>query len=473
MTMIPPTDPAVQQLHAWIDSHQDEIVTALQGVLRIPSLEAPAEPNAPYGAALRQALDYTLSLCERLGFRTKDFDGYAGHAEFGAGAEYVAALGHLDVVPEGDSWQHPPYGATLENGYLYARGSADDKGPTFAALFAAKALLDSGLPLKRRVRLIFGCNEESGFGCVHHYFEVAKEERPALAFTPDAGFPLIYAEKGIANLYFEKELPQGDLPLRISSAHGGRRPNMVPDYAEATLVGTTEALAQAALELDKFWDRNVILNSTNDTLTVIATGKSAHGARPQSGDNAVARLARALLTLDLPEASIWLKWVADTVDPTGSALGIAHKDDVAGPLTSNLGILEYTPDHKVRLTYNIRYPVTWNIHALLAANQPVREKAGMTLAEFEDQPPLHVPLDQEPVATLLRVYREETGDHESQPGTMGGGTYARATPHAVAYGAGFPGGSDGPAHEPDERIAVSTVLNAAKIYAHAFYEMAK
>src|ERR1019366_3668377 len=154
--MIPPTDPAIRQLHAWIDDHNDEILAALQGVLRIPSVEAAAQPNAPYGIPVREALDYTLALCKRLGFRTRDFAGYAGHAEFGAGPEYVAALGHLDVVPEGDGWQYPPYGATLDNGYLYARGSADDKGPTYAALFGAKALLDSGLPLKRRVRLIFG-----------------------------------------------------------------------------------------------------------------------------------------------------------------------------------------------------------------------------------------------------------------------------------------------------------------------------
>src|SRR5579862_4909500 len=221
----PPSDPEVAQLHAWIDDHQAEIIAALQGVLRIPSLKAAPEPNAPFGQCPREALDYTLALCERLGFRTHDDEGYAGHAEFGEGLEYVGVLGHLDVVPEGDGWHYPPYGATVDEGYVYARGAADDKGPTYAALFAAKALLDSGLALKRRVRLIFGCDEESGFGCVHHYFEVAKEERPAVGFTPDSGFPLIYAEKGIANLIFEKALPSDARPLHILKAHGGLRPN--------------------------------------------------------------------------------------------------------------------------------------------------------------------------------------------------------------------------------------------------------
>lgn len=468
-----PTDPNVQKLHAWIESHEDEIVEALQGVLRIPSVEAEAAPGAPFGEKVREALDYSLALCDRLGFRTKNVDGYAGHAEMGQGEEMVAALGHLDVVPEGDRWEHEPYGAILEDGYIYARGSADDKGPTYAALFGAKAIMECGFPLKRRIRIIFGCNEESGFACVEHYFNVAKEERPLYAFTPDAGFPLVYAEKGIADLVFEKELPGGEHPLRIVKAEGGRRPNMVPDYAEATLQGTPEAIATAAETLAKFWDRNVTFERTPDEIVVQAIGKSAHGARPQLGDNAVSRLARALATLDLPDRSVWLGWVNEMVDTTGAALGIAHTDDVAGPLTSNLGILETTADNKIQVTFNIRYPVTWTLEELLEANRAVREKTGWTLAHTRNQPPLYVPLDKEPVATLLRVYQEETGDTESKPRTMGGGTYARATPNAVAYGAGFPNSSDGPAHEPDERIAVSTVLNAAKIYAHALYDLAK
>ncbi len=470
-----PTDPNVQRLHTWIESHEDEIVKALQGVLRIPSVEAPAAgPGAPFGQPVREALEYTLALCDRLGFKTKNVDGYAGHAEMGEGEEMIAALGHLDVVPEGDRWEHEPYGAALEDGYLYARGSADDKGPTYAALYAAKAIMECGLlPLKRRIRLIFGCNEESGFACVEHYFNVAKEERPVYAFTPDAGFPLIYAEKGIADLVFEKPLPTGEYALRITQAGGGRRPNMVPDYAEATLQGTPEAVAAAVETLDKFWDNNVTFEKSASGIVVRAVGKSAHGARPTLGDNAVARLARALATLDLPEKKVWLEWVDEMVETTGASLGVAHTDDVAGPLTSNLGILETTADNKIRVTFNIRYPVTWTLEELLEANRAVREKTGWTIAHTRNQPPLYVPLDQEPVSTLLRVYQEETGDMESKPRTMGGGTYARSTPNAVAYGAGFPNSSDGPAHEPDERIAVVTVLNAAKIYAHALYELAK
>ncbi len=474
MILKTPKDAQIQKLYTWVDEHQKEIVEALQGVLKIRSLEAaPAGDKAPFGQPVRDALDYTLELCEKLGFTTKDVDGYAGHAEMGTGEKMVMAMGHLDVVPEGEGWRHEPYGAVIEDGFIYARGASDDKGPTYAALFGAKAILDCGLKIKKRIRVLFGCNEESGFGCVHYYWGTAQEEVPEYAFTPDASFPLIYAEKGIAGIVLEKELPVEERPLKIASASGGLRPNMVPESAVATLIGEPDALDAAEAELKRFWDKNISFVRGSETITVMAAGKSAHGARPTLGDNAVARLARALGALDLAEKEVWLDFAAETVDPTGAALGIEAKDDVAGSLTSNLGILEYTDDNKVRLTYNIRYPVKSTLPDLLKGSEPLLQKEGWTLAKSDDAVPLYVPLDEEPVKTLLKVYRDATGDTTSQPGTMGGGTYARATPRAVAFGAAFPGGTDGPAHEPDERIAIETLLNAAKIYAQSLYELAK
>ena len=73
----------------------------------------------------------------------------------------------------------------------------------------------------------------------------------------------------------------------------------------------------------------------------------------------------------------------------------------------------------------------------------------------------------------MRVYQLETGDQVTQPYTMGGGTYARATPNVICYGMGFPDGDDGPAHEPDEKVNIERLGRAAKIYAHALYELAR
>jgi succinyl-diaminopimelate desuccinylase len=471
-----PPDPEVQKLHAWIDDHRDEIISGLQGVLRIPSVRADAAPGAPFGRPIARALEYTLDLCDRLGFRTKNVDGYAGHAEFGEGPEMVAALGHLDVVPEGDGWRHDPYGAVIEDGDIYARGAFDDKGPTFAALYGAKALMDSGLPLKRRVRVIFGCNEESGFACVKHYWQTAGEERPVVAFTSDGWFPLVYAQKGYARLVLEKELSSGELPLRVATARFGL-PGIASDHAEAHLVGTPEAVYQAVIALHSYWDRNVSYEPHNDGLIVRASGRSGRWTgsdyRLSGDDSAVARLARALSILELPEKEAWIDFVADTADTSGAVLGIAGSDEVTGPLTSELDSLEYRPSGRVRLTYTIRYPATWSFDSVMEANRPVREEYGWSVAEYSDRPAHHVPLDEEPVPTLLRVYREATGDSESEPITMTGGSYIRATPHCAGFGAEFPGQREGPPHQSNERFAVSTLLAAAKIYAHALFELAK
>lgn len=461
-----------QVLYDLVDKYSDLMISSLCESLKIPSKkEPPSGDNAPFGLPIRQALDHTLNICRQLGFTVKDVDGYAGHAEFGRGKEYVAAIGHLDVVPEGGGWTKSPFGAVIDNGFIYARGSADDKGPLYAALLAAKALMESGLPLKRRVRVIFGCDEESGFGCVEYYWNKAKEERPALAFSPDAEFPLIYAEKGISNIYLEWDIPVREERLRVDSAKGGERPNMVPDHAKAIIKGNPAELYEAAAKLNQFWDSNMSYTLEPDFIKVTLKGKSAHGSTPENGDNAVSRLMKTLLTLNLKDDKGWIQATLDAADSTGRKLGLDGSDDVSGVLTSNLGVFEIKGG-KGLITLNIRYPVTWDLQEKMKVCSTKIEELGWKVARFTDSKPLYVPLDEEPVKTLLEIYRQETGDYESKPITMGGGTYARSTPKAVAYGPHFPGAEDGPAHERDERISINNLIKAAKIYALALYKLA-
>jgi len=96
-------------------------------LLAIESM-ARRDQEKPFGNGVVQALDYTLSLCQRMGFHTKNADGLYGYAEIGEGAEIIGCLGHLDVVPAGDGWHYPPYAGTIDGGRLYGRGTIDDKG---------------------------------------------------------------------------------------------------------------------------------------------------------------------------------------------------------------------------------------------------------------------------------------------------------------------------------------------------------
>lgn len=471
----PDWDKIDQKVSEWIEAHRQEIVETTQGLLRIPSVEGVPAPGAPFGAETRQALDYAVGVGERFGLTPKHLDGYAAHAEWAApgvapDAPIVGALAHVDVVPAGTGWTHPPFGAEIADGKIYARGATDDKGPAMAALWALLAVKECAVPLTRRIRLILGANEESGFGCVKHYF--AHEEMPVTGFTPDAMFPLVYAEKGIANAVLTRLAPPEGGHIRIISLAGGQRPNMVPDTAEVVLQNPAPRAAVIAR-------LNAVVGVTTEemeggSLRVTAKGVSAHGSTPESGVNAVAVLCDALLLLDHQEDQRQViqkihSWAGDT---TGGTLGIAGQDDVAGPLTCNLGVAALA-DGKASLTFNIRYPVTWNLETLRGCLEGGISASGWTLESLSDQPPLYVPLDDPLVATLLQVYRDETGD-QTAPLTMGGGTYARSMRKGIAFGPGFRDAdpTNGGAHEKDECWPIEHLIRAAKIYARALARLA-
>ena len=153
----------------------------------------------PFGLENRKVLDDAMKLMADKGFRTKNVDYYACYGEIGAGDEVIGILAHLDIVPAGDGWDSDPFVIVEKDGYLFGRGVSDDKGPAIASMYAMKYLLDTGYPFKKRVRLILGCNEETGSKCIEHYVE--KEGHIDMGFTPDGGFPGIYAEKGMIGGY--------------------------------------------------------------------------------------------------------------------------------------------------------------------------------------------------------------------------------------------------------------------------------
>lgn len=456
-----------EALQRWIEEHTEELVTNLRALLQCESVKSEPFPLAPFGLGIRAAFDKVLEFGEQYGFRTRDFDGYAIHLEIGEGAEIVATLSHVDVVPPGNGWSVPPFEGVIRDGYIYARGSQDDKGPTLAVIYAVRAIRELGLPIRRRIRLIVGGDEESGWECMKYYFQ-HEPERPVCGFSPDGAWPLVYAEKGIVNLQLEKAVSRSKSLPRIEWARGGERANMVPDFAEAFVRAEgadIDAVQSALAGMD-----DVVTTSEHTGVHVSARGKSAHGSSPSEGINAIARLLSALERLTLSENVEWLGMVrewAQCLD--GSALGIAHADEVSGSLTSNLGLFEYDGS-RVRCTVNVRYPVTWTLDALLERLKPTIEPHGFTLASHFGIAPLYVPLETPFLQTILRVYREETGD-DSPPRTMGGGTYARATQNIVAIGTGFEG--DGSAHEPDERIAISTLQRITLIYARILHDLAQ
>ena len=184
-------------------------------LIAIPSVldESAATEDLPFGPEPKRALDWLLEEGRKAGMIVKNIDNMAGHIEMGEGEELIGILCHVDVVPAGSNWTYEPFDGTVVDGKLFGRGAIDDKGPTIAAWHAMKMVKDSGITMNKRVRLIIGTDEESGFRCVRRYFE--KEEMPTIGFAPDADFPIINAEKGIASIVFKQKTVTADGQLLL------------------------------------------------------------------------------------------------------------------------------------------------------------------------------------------------------------------------------------------------------------------
>lgn len=460
------SDPILGRIFDWLKEHEQELLDDTIKVLQIPSLEGPAEPNAPFGAENRKALDFVLQRSKDFGMTVTDVDGYIGYADFGNGNNLVASVGHLDVVPVGPGWKHAPFGAEIDGGYIYARGSTDDKGPTMASFYAMRAIKEVFPEVPSRMRQIFGCNEESGFKCIERYAET--EEHPTYGVAPDSGWPLIHAEKGIANL--EISVPIGSSTFTLLELSGGQRPNIVIDSCSAKVEVAASAKVHVEEKLADAWDRNVTFAWEGTSLGIFATGKACHGSNPFGGDSAAIRVLRFLNEIAPLESQPFYEELFESTHIGGAGIGIAGSDEPSADLTCNLGIINLS-DGEVHLLFNVRYPVTWTGAKLqqMCEKKLATLKSGFKLNVTRDSPPLYFPLDHVLVKTIVAAYQEETGDM-TEPGVMGGGTYARALPNTVSIGTSWPG--DGKAHETDERFKVEHLFKASRIYARILYKLA-
>lgn len=459
-----------------IDLYENEIVSSTQEIISIKSVEDKPLPGMPFGEGPYKSLEYILRLGESMGFIGKNLEGYAGHLDLGTGEEVVGVLAHVDVVPEGEGWSYPPFGGEIHNGNIYGRGTVDDKGPAIAVLYAMKALKESGVNLNRKIRLIVGANEETGWKCMEHYFK--HEKAPDMAFTPDADFPVIHGEKGIIvfDLVFKMNNPT-DCDIYLKSLKGGNAPNMVPDHAEALL--QVKDLDKLKISIDNFnsnKDYKILLTLEGDLVKIIAKGISAHGSTPEKGSNAISHLMNFLGYIFDGECSIcryidfYNKRIA--FKHNGEGIGCGLEDDVSGKLNFNPGMIR-VEDGNIVLTINVRYPIKTSAKEVYEGIKENLKDTTIQLVEgSSDSKPLYVPVDDFLVEKLMNVYREQTGDVDSKPITIGGGTYARAMNNAVAFGPMFPGQKD-VAHQKDEYISIDHLMKITKIYAQALYELAK
>ncbi len=452
------------QLDAILQTYQQEMVETLQKWIRIPSVKGDAQPGAPFGVEARRALDTAMADCARLGFAVEEFDGYVMHADLGEGntRDALAVLAHLDVVPTGDGWVRDPFGAQVIDGKIYGRGTSDDKGPAVAALYAMKAIQQAGIPLKRKVRLILGCDEECGSSDMRYY--KTKTEMPRSGFSPDACYPLINIEKGGCHIRLVGAPSKEG--LQVLSFKTGERANVIPGAASACVAGD-EGIAKAAIAAGEKLGFPVSASAKDGVVKIDTTGINGHAAMPWDARNAIGQMLLVLKELGVQGA---LYTLAEVMGMTyyGEGLGINMEDGVSGKLTCSLGIIEANAE-TVEALLDIRYPVMMSVDAMAQLIR-MRVQDKLQVVVVSSRPAHHVSEHTPLVQQLLEAYHEVTG-LEKKALAIGGGTYAQSMEEGVAFGAQLPGELD-MAHQANEFMDLNTLYLNARIFANAIVRLA-
>lgn len=471
----------MEEAKAFLADEWETVIGDIADLIAVESTrgEADEAAEAPYGPGPRAVLDCALAKAEAYGFAIEDAQGQVGIADWrGADERQLLIIGHIDVVPAGDGWHFPAFELTRKDGFLIGRGTTDDKGPLLCALHALRFWKQrcearGELP-PHSVRMLFGCNEETGMQDADWY--LAHYPAPDFLITPDAEFPVCYGEKGQLQVLLKSApLIGGDI-LEFES---GMAVNAVPSSATALVRTKKGRLPETdRIAIEPCWEpevaNGVACGCFEGTVRVRARGIGGHAAEPEGSLNAIKILVDYLLGqgIGTVEERRWLGFVKRIVDVTdGSGLGIAASDDDFGPLTCVGGMARRAGDRFTQ-TIDVRFPTTTTIAGMLAKVDEAVAEIGAVAEPLSQVEPLLVDPNTPQIRALKEAYEQVAG-RTAAPFTMGGGTYAHHFPVGVSYGAmddeTFPKPAwVGSMHGADEGIAEDALKQALLIYIIAF-----
>ncbi len=439
--------------------YQKEVFDTLARLVKYNSVEGEPLEGKPFGEGPAAVLAEALKIADEMGFRTVNMENYCGYAEIGEGEDIIGLVGHLDIVPAGDGWDTDPFTLTFKGDKVYGRGVSDDKGAVVASLYAMKKIKDSGIPLKKRIRVLMGCNEESGSRCMDYY--VKHGEPITVGFTPDANFPGIYGEKGgFGGKAYSKN-------TKIIDISGGTVSNAVCKRCTITIPAevSVEALkASFAKTPLKSYD----IKEEDGKITIVAEGVAAHASMPYLGINAANYTFWALRDAGFKDdfVEFYNEHIGTAND--GSGIGINVSDEYGATTLCN-GVVGME-DGKVFATIDCRCAVTYSPEQITALAAPHLEDDKGVIVVRRAGKPLFFDPNSELVTKLVSAYREVTGDYENQPEVIGGGTYAKSVPGIIAFGCEFPG-ADNHIHDVNESLPIEEMGLQIEIYRKAIEKL--
>ena len=447
--------------------YKDEIIKDLINISAIRSVRGEAKEGMPAGAETAKALEYMMERARRMGFKTVNTDGYMGYASFGSGKDYIAVIGHLDVVPEGTGWKHDPFGGEIEDGKIYGRGTIDNKGPSVAALYALKVIKDMGAKGTKEVRALFGTMEESGMEDIRHY--LVKNPEPVAALVPDAGYPIYNKQRGL--YVFEVSCPVAD--SRIVSMNGGERMNVVPGEAFAQIAADTDDIDRLKKTARDMCGKSskIYLEEQDGMVSVRAEGKKGSTSYGRAADNANLLLLEFLVKTLGEDAGKKILYIQDLFkrETDCRLLGLRSDGDEFGHVSVGLCKMSIEKG-TAKFLVDIRFPVNQKLIEIQRRIRDVFE--GFELEDIKAEEAHYVPEDGELCTILSDVYSEHTGDKTQYLCNLGM-NYSRYIKNGVAFGSGFLWDEPSPSHGADEFIQIESLLENCTLYAKALMRLMK
>lgn len=148
---------------------------------------ASVSTDSTFKPEVDKTAEFVAQQCRSAGLQTEvratpGHPAVIAHNGFREGLPHLLVYGHYDVQPAEDasSWKHPPFTPTLDDGYLYGRGSSDNKGQILAHLCAMRCLHESDGELPLNVTVLVEGEEEIGSPNLPDILRALKAERPAM-----------------------------------------------------------------------------------------------------------------------------------------------------------------------------------------------------------------------------------------------------------------------------------------------------
>ena len=457
------------EINEWIEENKDGILKDWISICKTPAIKSEPQENAPFGAECARGLEECTDLFKKRGFEAKTFanSGYS-LISYGNGEKTIGIFTHSDVVPVGEDWLYTkPFEPIIKNGALIGRGVEDNKSGIMATLCALEIFRKFNIPLKSRIQLFIGSNEETGMADI----EAFKNEQPMpeISLIPDADFPCSTGEKGICQLYAKSDAAFDE----VIDFCGGEAFNIVLDKATVTLNKTAALKAELEKQLEN--KTEITLTENADTISLCAKGIAKHASIPEGSVNAAYLLAKLLAgtkALSDNDRSIMSKTAHILSCPFGSSLGIDFCDDLFGKLTFVNGMVSLK-DGCMQLSFDMRYSSALETNDLINRTKAAFNNLGWDIDVVDNMPGFSIDPDSKIPELFENIYKEISG-FDKKSFKLGGGTYARHLENAFSVGTfcetadrktpvfEMPAGHGG-AHQCDEMIDIESFFAAVRI----------